>query len=135
MNQTKVKGDVGLAEAVAALYRVGIMVALPISDHLAFDLIAVSDNGRLSRVSIKHRKLDKRGKLQVSLKTVYKNNTGNHVKIADPAWYDAVIVYCPDLRECFYFRSSDIPAKGVKELDVKVLDAYRQPGRLFLDGR
>lgn len=135
MNQTKVKGDIGVTETIASLYRAGIMVALPLSDHLAFDLVAISEEGQLSRVSVKHRKLDKKRKLQVSLKTVYKNTTGNHVKIADPSWYDAVVVYCPDLAECFYFRSSDIPAKGVKAVDVNDLDDYRQPARLFLDGR
>ena len=120
---------------IAVLYRNGIMVALPISDHLAFDLIAIARDGRLSRVSVKHRKLDKDGKLQVSLKTVYKNSLGNHVKVADKRWYDAVAVFCPDTERCYFFKSVEIPSGGVRSLDQKELEKFEATGKLFEDRR
>ncbi|RTL07646.1 hypothetical protein EKK58_00310 [Candidatus Dependentiae bacterium] len=73
--------------------------------------------------------------LQVSLKTVYKNNLGNHVKVADKAWYDSVAVYCPDTKCCYFFLASEIPAGGVKAVAQKDLVKYTAAVRLFMDGR
>ena len=97
---------------IADLASIGIKVALPISGHLPFDLIAISQDGKLSRVSVKYRKNNVRRGLIISVETVFKNNNGNHCKIADKSWYDSVAVYCPDTSKCYYFLNTDIPECG-----------------------
>lgn len=44
MHHTKDKGDVGLGHVIAVLLENGIQVALPISEHLPFDCIAISED-------------------------------------------------------------------------------------------
>ena len=63
-------------------------------------------------MSVKHRKNNVRRGLIVSVETVFKNNSGNHCKVADKLWYDSVAVYCPDTRKCYYFLNGDIPKCG-----------------------
>ena len=51
---TKNKGDIGVAQIIADLMKNGIQVCLPISEHLPFDLIAISPDGHfLKRVQVK----------------------------------------------------------------------------------
>ena len=47
--KTKDKGDIGLTQIIANLAQHNIKVALPISDHLPFDIIA---NGKMNRTII-----------------------------------------------------------------------------------
>ena len=54
-HHTKDKGDIGLGFVIADLFSHGIQVALPISEHLPFDLIAISEHRKLARVSVKYR--------------------------------------------------------------------------------
>src|ERR1035437_9295099 len=112
MSKTCNKGDVGVAMVIADLTSRGIKVALPISGHLPFDLIAISLEGKLSKVSVKHRKNNIKRGLVISVETVFKNNKGNHCKVADKLWYDSVAVYCPDTGKCYYFLNNDIPECG-----------------------
>jgi hypothetical protein len=116
MTLTKQKGDIGVAAVLYDLQLNGFTAALPMSDHLPFDLIAISDKGQLKRVSVKYAALDKQGACVVSLRTVYKNNKGNHIKIADKSWYDAVAVFCPDTKLVYYLLPSEIPAGGSRKL-------------------
>lgn len=53
---TKTDGDTGLACVIADLVKHGIGIALPLSEHMPFDLDAVSPDGQLSRVSVKFRR-------------------------------------------------------------------------------
>jgi hypothetical protein len=46
-HHTKDKGDIGLACAMADLVKHDIQVALPMSEHLPFDLIAIHPMGYL----------------------------------------------------------------------------------------
>lgn len=61
-HHTKSKGDSGLGFVIADLLSRGVQVALPISEHLPFDCIAISIGGCLCRLSVKYRKVNKRGR-------------------------------------------------------------------------
>lgn len=67
LHHTKDKGDCGLAHVIADLFDAGIQVALPISEHLPFDCIAIH-NGSLSRVSVKYR-TEENGAVRVRLRS------------------------------------------------------------------
>jgi hypothetical protein len=48
-HHTKTKGDKGMGFVIADLLSKGIQVALPISEHLPFDLIAMNTDGQLKK--------------------------------------------------------------------------------------
>jgi hypothetical protein len=54
-HHTKDKGDEGLGQVIADLMTNGIQVAVPLSEHLPFDLIAVGEDGAMRRVQVRYR--------------------------------------------------------------------------------
>lgn len=117
-NITKDKGDVGVAMVIADLARNGFKVALPVSDHLPFDLIAISPSGRMFRFSVKHRHRNKRGCVEASTRSVYSNGKGSHTKYADKNWIDGIALYCPETEAVYY-----VPVKALglrKSINLRI---------------
>jgi PD-(D/E)XK endonuclease len=54
-HHTKDKGDEGLGQVIADLMTNGVQVAVPLSEHLPFDLIAISEDGAMRRVQVRYR--------------------------------------------------------------------------------
>ena len=79
-NHTKDKGDLGLISIIRDLEIKGIKSCLPISEHLPFDLIAISPEGKLSRVSVKY-KIARDGKISVPLRSCYSNGKDHMQKL------------------------------------------------------
>lgn len=102
--ETKEKGDIGLTQVIAHLRLQGIHTALPLSEHLPFDLIAIDSNARLARVSIKYRKATE-SVIEVPLRTISSNAKGYKIKSANLSEIDAFAIYCPDTGKCYYVRS------------------------------
>ncbi len=98
---TKTKGDTGLTQIIANLDLHGIKSALPISDHLPFDLIAINETAKLARVSVKYRKVY-RGGIFIPLSTVYANTKKTTVSPVDLNEIDGFAVYCPCSGQCYY---------------------------------
>ena len=105
---TKDKGDIGVACIIADLTKNGIKVALPISEHLPFDLIAIDGDGKLSRVSVKYLSKDRVGTLQIPLRTISSNSQGYKIKHVDRSVVDAFAIYCPDTAKCYYLHQSSL---------------------------
>jgi hypothetical protein len=123
-NATKDKGDVGVACVVADLTKRGIKIALPLSEHLPFDLIAISLDGALARVSVKYRTATN-GYLEITTKTVWSNRKGAHIKHVDKTWLDGVAVYCPDTTMCYYLPISAFNSKHELRLRVAEPESKR----------
>ena len=104
---TKDKGDMGLGFVIADLISKGIQVALPISEHLPFDLIAISEGNELETVSVKYRTLDGFRDISMSFRSTYADSFGSHVRKHDKTSYDSVAIYCPDTKLCYYMNVSD----------------------------
>ncbi len=117
-NVTKDKGDTGVAFVIADLTKQGIKIALPLSDHLPFDIIAVAPNGQLARLSVKHRRINPLGSIEVTTKSVYSNRSGCHIKHADKSWIDAVAMYCPDTGLCYYVPINALGSKRTFTLRI-----------------
>ena len=140
-HHTKDKGDIGLASVMADLLKHGIQVALPVSEHLPFDLIAIHPHGALAKVSVKYRVMTKRGAVTVETRSIWNDRNGTHRRQHDPGEYDAVAVYCPDTDECYYLLASELSPSGrtlritspVNNQITGVCLALRftDPGRLF----
>jgi len=53
-HHTKDKGDEGLGQVIADLMTHGVRVAVPLSEHLPFDLIAIGEDGAMRRVQVRY---------------------------------------------------------------------------------
>ena len=106
-HHTKTKGDAGVGQVIACLMSNGIVPALPISEHLPFDLIAVSqETNQLSRVSVKYRTANKSGAIEVQFASAWADQHGSHRRKHAKDAYDATAVYCPDTGKCYFVRSA-----------------------------
>ena len=140
-HHTKDKGDIGVGCVIADLLKRGIQVALPISEHLPFDLIAIHQSGRMVKLSVKYRELDKRGAVSVRAKSFWADRNGVHVKPHSIGDYDAVAIYCPSTDTCYYLCSSElcgscttvrvVHAANNQQLRVRLADQLIDPDRIF----
>ena len=139
-HHTKDKGDLGVGYVIADLISKGIQVALPISEHLPFDCIAIAEDGQLCRLSIKYR-ISKFGRVEVRLRSSWADKNGSHMKAHKKNDYDATAIYCPSQGACYYVKSSEVekstiilrtdPPKNNQEYGVKLAGLYSDPRRLF----
>lgn len=139
-NTTKDKGDKGLAFVIADLVQNGYYICLPISEHLPFDLIAVTETGKMARIQAKFRVLQEQV-IRVKMASVYSTAKGTHVRPHDMGAFDAYAIYCPDTGNVYY-----VPTKGLSgsELHLRVgvpvlktkrkaksASDYRDVGKIF----
>jgi hypothetical protein len=140
-HHTKDKGDIGLVSVMADLLKHGIQIALPISEHLPFDLIAIPHAGPMVKVSVKYREVDDRGSVSVYNRSVWSDRHGVHMKMHDPGDYDAVAIYCPQTNQCYYLRASELSrsrttlrvkaAANNQILGVRAAESFLDPDRMF----
>jgi hypothetical protein len=120
-NETKEKGDVGVAMVIADLTKRGYKIANPLSEHLPFDLIVISPCYKLSRVSVKFS--GHAVTCKINLRTVSTNSTGHVVKYLDMDCVDGFAVYSPVTDECYYLHKSQIGNRknvvGIRIKDTK----------------
>lgn len=107
-HHTKDKGDIGVACVITHLLKHGIQVALPLSEHLPFDLIAIHLDGRMVKVSVKYRALSKGSVVSVGTRSIWSDRNGIHNKRHKPGDYDAVSIHCADTDECYYVLASEL---------------------------
>jgi hypothetical protein len=142
---TKDSGDKGVACVIADLMLADIHICLPISEHLPFDMVAMSPDGRLSKVQVKYRSLVN-GKVSVSTqRTVWSNSRGMHSKARDLSEFDAFAIYCPEVKTVYYVRCSEViscergfvlrisPSKNNQVSRIRSADDYRDPMIIFTD--
>jgi hypothetical protein len=142
-HHTKDKGDIGVCSVIADLAHHGVGVGTLLSEHMPFDLIAVSpDYQQLCRLSVKYRSRWLPDVLTVRLKSVWNDRHGTHTVVHDKTEYDAVAIYDPVSRDCYYVRTTEIEGNSVslrtaasrngQKAKVRYAADYRDPMRLFL---
>lgn len=137
--KTKDKGDKGVGFIIAKLMENGIHVALPISEHLPFDLIAIKENA-MCRVSVKYRERRSNG-IDLTFQHVWMNSKGVQHKLVDKETFDATAIYCPDTRESYFIKNSEIEGHSIclrferpknnQEEGIRYGKDYIDPNRLF----
>lgn len=128
---TKDKGDTGLLQIMANLDKNGIKIALPVSEHLPFDLIAINIEGKLSRVSVKYRTINKFGNICLSLRTISSNSQGYKIKYVNMDDVDAFALFCPENNNCYYVNKSKlINTKSELALRIKEVSENTPNGNL-----
>ena len=124
MHHTKDKGDLAVAMVIADLAKQGITVCMPISEHLPFDLIAVSADYRIVRVQVKHCKLVG-GISKLMLYSTYSDSSGKHKNFTDRSSFDAYAVYVPDVEKILYVPVGRV--EGYKfQFNIRCLDALNK---------
>lgn len=119
-HHTKDKGDAGMGRVIADLMGHGIQVCLPISEHLPFDLIAISAGYALRRIQVKFRSM-KNGKISLALRNSYSDRRGVHTRRAERLRFDAYAVYCPETQTVYYVNVAEIPKRLVNVFALRVL--------------
>jgi hypothetical protein len=140
-HHTKDKGDVGVACIIADMMKKGIQVALPLSEHLPYDLLAISADGAVAKISVKYRTLGKGGTLVVKAESTWADRHGTHRRPHRPGDYDAVAIYCPDSDECYYLLALELcsretclrilETKNRQVSRVRMADSFTDPHRVF----
>jgi hypothetical protein len=107
-HHTKEKGDIGNLKIAADLAEKGLKVFIPLSEHLAFDLVAFDqDTGIFYKIQSKFKKVAL-GKISVSLKTCYATKNGNVSRRYSNDAFDVLAVYCPDIDKVMYISNKEI---------------------------
>lgn len=89
------QGNAGLGVAIAYLSRIGVDVALPLTDTQRYDLIIVHDAG-MERVQVKTTTMKDRGSYVVHLRTIGGNKSQVKIRPFDPTDYEWLFVVCGD---------------------------------------
>jgi hypothetical protein len=139
-HHTKDKGDEGLAQVIADLTTNGIQVAILLSEHLPFDLIAVGD-GIPKRVQVRYRAAVDSAHLRCHLGGSWADRNGTHKRVFNASAIDALAIYCPCPRTFVYLRMEELPPSAVSILLAKTRNGqvkrtrhaseYRDPWRMF----
>lgn len=109
-HHTKDKGDLAVGQVIADLLKEGIHVCLPLSEHLPFDLIAVSPSMQdLCRVQVRYA-VARNGVVSLALRRTHADRHGVHNKRIRLHEIDAFAIFCPDVRVVYYVRCDEITA-------------------------
>src|SRR5712691_10551424 len=119
----------------------GIHVAIPLSEHLPFDLIAIGEHGDMRRVQVRYRASANASLLRCELVGSWADRNGSHKRAFDASAIDVLAIYCPSPRTFVYLLADELPSTGVhlrlskaRNGQVKrTRDAseYRDPWRMF----
>ena len=107
------QGNAGLGIAIAYLSRIGVDVAIPLTDTQRYDLI-ISHSEGMERVQVKTTTgRDARyGHYRVSVQCIGRNNTGTVRRKFDQGDYEWLFVVCGDAC-CYMIPSSVITARTI----------------------
>jgi PD-(D/E)XK endonuclease len=140
-HHTKDKGDEGLGQVIGDLMSNGVQVAVPLSEHLPFDLIAIGELGAMRRVQVRYRASADAAHLRCRLGGWWADRHGNHHRVFDAAAIDVLAIYCPAPRTFVYLLTVELPpahvnlrlskAKNGQVKRTRDAAVYRDPWRMF----
>jgi hypothetical protein len=143
-HHTKDKGDLGVYEVMADLGRHDIYSCIPISEHLPFDIVAVSHDGELRRIQVKYRSLSKIGNIVIELSSNHSDRNGVHKKPVDLNSFDCYALYCPQTDKVYYVRNDEIahptrrcftiriePPRNKQRQRINLASEYEGADRIF----
>jgi hypothetical protein len=106
MHEKKVKGDIAVSYAIARLTELGWNVGILITEHAKYDLLIEKDTEVL-RVQVKFTTA-KAGSIPVSLRNCWVDRNSIHITKRITGSYDVLAVYCPDTKQVYFIRDSQI---------------------------
>ena len=140
-HHTKDKGDEGLGQVIGDLMTHGVQVAVALSEHLPFDLVAIDERGEMRRVQVRYRASMDAAHLRCRLGGWWADRRGNHHHAFDASAIDVLAIYCPSPRTFVYLLTDELPPAHVNLLlsrarngqvrRTREASAYRNPWRMF----
>jgi hypothetical protein len=94
LHHTKVKADIAVAKVIADLTLKDCVPCIPLSEHQAYDLLAVRDNGRIEKIQVKYAKLKGNGTVEVRFRTSWADRHGTHLKHYSEDDFNYYAIYC-----------------------------------------
>jgi len=122
IHHTKTKGDMGVGMVISDLMLNGIGICLPVSEHLPFDLIAVSAAGKVCRLQVKYKSM-RDGGIRFNLRSSYADRNGSHIVYIDRSLFDAYAVFCPETNKIYYVRNDEIPKHLTTVFKLRVVES------------
>lgn len=122
-HHTKDKGDLAVGKVIADLLAQDIQVLLPISEHLPFDLVAVSPSLRELRTVQVRFASAKNGSVAVRLRSSHADRHGVHHRRVSLDEVDAFAVFCPETSKVYYIRRDEVPAGCQTEFALRLTRA------------
>jgi len=125
-NTTCDKGDIAVAKTIADLTAKGIKIAVPLSAHLPFDLIAFDENYKSSRIQVKYCSNNKRlilstQTVSVSSKVKVKPINFNHI--------DVYAVYSSVTDKVYYVNIEELKLKK-RSLKLRIDETCKEDVRI-----
>jgi PD-(D/E)XK endonuclease len=140
-HHTKDKGDEGLGQVIADLMSCGVQVAVPLSEHLPFDLVAIGENGAMRRVQVRYRASVNAAQVRCHLGGSWADRNGTHKRVFDSTAIDVLAIYCPAPKTFVYLRVEELPpnhvsirlekARNNQVKGTRDASGYRSPWRMF----
>lgn len=119
MGETQRKGDRAFGRAIASFAELGFVVFIPLSGHLAYDLI-VDIGGELKRVQVKYTSND-----AVDLRRIHSNSQGYVLKRYEEDSYDWLYILKADGSE--YLIKECLTCGSVTPFEQERLENWQQP--------
>jgi hypothetical protein len=108
---SRLQGNIGLADAIAHFEKKGVRVLLPLTDSLPYDLV-IDDNGRLDRVQVKTTtQKTEANSFEVGICVKGGNKSRYSVKSFDPTEYDWLYVLTLPDEDRYLIPTSEISNK------------------------
>ena len=110
MHHTKSKGDIGLAKVISDLMEKGYVPCIPLSEHQAYDLVAILDDGAAVKIQVKYATLKENGTVEVRYRRNWADKHGIHTESYTECEFDYYAIYCPEKETVLYIpNNSDYP--------------------------
>lgn len=102
MHHTKGKADIGLCKVIADLAIKGYVPCMPLSEHQAYDLIAVDRLGSVIKLQVKFASLKSNGVIDVRFRRSWADSKGSYTKPYSKGEFDYYAIYCPEKDTVLY---------------------------------
>jgi hypothetical protein len=114
LHHTKAKADIGVAKCIADLVTKGYVPCIPLSEHQPYDIVAVSDNGKIYKLQVKYATLQDNGTIEVKFRTSWADKHGTHMKYYSPSDFDLYAIYCPEKDTVLYIPNTKNVPKVIR---------------------
>jgi hypothetical protein len=114
LHHTKVKADIGLTKVISDLTVKGYVPCIPLSEHQAYDIIAVANNGNMFKLQVKYARLKKNGTVDVRFRRNWADRKGSYSKAYSVNEFDYYAIYCPEKNKILYVPNDSCCPKAIR---------------------
>jgi len=114
MHHTKRKADIGVAKVIADLTEKSYVPCIPLSEHQAYDIVAVHEKGEAIRIQVKYATLKPNGTVEVRYRRNWSDSNGAHTECYKKEEFDYYAIYCPEKNTVVYIPNSSSCPKAIR---------------------